>query len=61
MAKSVSRKLASKSITKIEHDGDEYTTKGDIEQILLAVNEAKGRASDQTPFMLSPLVDDFGY
>jgi hypothetical protein len=61
MAKSVTGKLASKSITKIEHDSDEYTTKEDIERVLLAVNEAKGRASDRTPFMLSPLVDDFGY
>jgi hypothetical protein len=61
MAKSVNGKLASKSITKIEHDGKEFTSQEDIEQVLLPVNESKTRASDHTPFMQSPLLDDFGY
>jgi hypothetical protein len=61
MAKSVSGKLASKSITKIEHDGQEYTMQEDIDKILLRVNESKIRASENTPFMQSPLVDEFGY
>jgi exonuclease III len=61
MAKSVNGKLASKSITKIEHEGREYVTKKEIEEVLLPVNESKVRASEHTPFMKSPLVDDFGY
>jgi hypothetical protein len=61
MAKSVNGKLASKSITKIEHEGQEYTSQEDIEKILLPVNENKIRSSEHTPFMQSPLLDDFGY
>jgi hypothetical protein len=41
MAKSVNGKLTSKSITKIEHEGQEYTTQEDIKKILLPVNESK--------------------
>jgi hypothetical protein len=54
-------KLTSKSITKVEHEGREYTAQDDIEQILLAVNEDKTRASDHTPFMKGNLLRDFGY
>jgi hypothetical protein len=61
MAKSVNGKLSSKSITKIEYEGQEYTAQQDIERILLSVNETKTRSSENTPFMLSPLVEDFGY
>jgi hypothetical protein len=61
MAKSVNGKLASKSITKIEHEGQEFTTQEDIEKILLPVNEGKIRSSEHTPFMQDPLLEDFGY
>jgi exonuclease III len=61
MAKSVNGKLASKSITKVEHEGQEFTTQADIEKILLAVNEAKVRASEHTPFMQGASLEDFGY
>ncbi|MGL5934074.1 MAG: hypothetical protein ACRCZI_00475, partial [Cetobacterium sp.] len=61
VAKGVTGKLVSKSITKVEYEGQEYTTQEDIERILLPVNEAKIRASEQTPFMQEPLLQEFGY
>jgi hypothetical protein len=61
MAKSVNGKLKSKSISRVEHEGQEYITQQAIEDILLPVNEAKIQASANTPFMQSPLVDEFGY
>jgi hypothetical protein len=60
-AKSVMGKMADKSITKVEYEGREYTSQPEIERILLTVNEAKTRASDQTPFMQGELLQDFGY
>jgi exonuclease III len=61
MAKSVTGKLASKSIIMVEHEGKEYFTKEEIEEVLLQVNENKVRASEETPFMQDPLTRDFGY
>jgi hypothetical protein len=61
VAKSVMGKLVSKSITKVEHEGQKFTTQEDIERVLLPVNEAKFRASETTPFMQEPLLWDFSY
>jgi hypothetical protein len=61
VAKNISGKSASKSVTKVEHQGREYTTQADIESVLLPVNEAKIRASEESPFMQMPLLGDFGY
>jgi hypothetical protein len=60
-AKRVTGKLVDKSITKVEHEGIEYTAQEDIEKILLMINEAKTCASDQTPFMKGQLLQDLGY
>ncbi|MGL5936571.1 MAG: endonuclease/exonuclease/phosphatase family protein [Cetobacterium sp.] len=61
VAKAINGKLANKSITKVEYEGQEYTTQEDIEKALLQVNENKTRASDNTPFMQGELLRDFGY
>ena len=59
-AKAVTGKLESKSVTKIEHNGQEMTTQEAIEGVLLEVNRAKTRASDETDFMTEPLRSEFG-
>jgi exonuclease III len=61
IAKKINGKLANKSIFRLEHNNVELTTQASIERVLLAVNEAKVRASDHTPFMQAPLLQDFGY
>ena len=60
-AKAVTGKLESKSVTKVELDGVEHTTKESIENVLFDVNYEKIRASDHTPFMTEPMVSEFGY
>jgi len=60
-AKQITGKLGNKSVTKVEHNGQECTTKETIEAALLPINAAKIRASDDTPFMQEPLVSEFGY
>ena len=55
LAKAVTGKLESKSVTKIEHNDQEMTSKEDIEAALLQINYEKMRASDNTPFMQEPL------
>ena len=61
LAKAVTGKLESKSVTKIEHNEQEMTSKADIEKVLLQINYEKTRASDNTPFMQEPLRSEFGY
>ena len=58
---SITGKLDSKSVTKIEINGEECSDQGLIEATLLDVNEAKIHASDDTPFLTQPLLSDFGY
>jgi hypothetical protein len=54
-------KLESKSVTKVEWQGQEMTSRNEIEHTLLEVNCAKTRASEHTPFLQQPLVNEFGY
>ena len=61
LAKAITGKLESKSVTKIEHNEQEMTSKEDIEKVLLQINHEKIRASDDTPFMQEPLRSEFGY
>ena len=61
IAKLVTGKLGSKSVTKIEIDGEECTSQAAIERTLLQVNEAKCRACEETPPLQEPLLLDFGY
>ena len=60
-AKRVTGKAASKSVTKVDHQGQEYTTKQGVEAVLFEVNRAKTRASDDTMFMMEPMRSIFGY
>ena len=60
-AKLVTGKLESKSVTRVEHRGREYITRAGVEEVLLEVNRAKTRASDDTMFMLEPMRTIFGY
>ena len=60
-AKRITGKLESKSVTKVEWQGQEMTAKQDIERTLLQVNEAKTRASEQTAFLQPPLLQEFGH
>jgi hypothetical protein len=61
IARAVNGKLQSKSINRIKHDGNELEVREEIERSLLQVNEDKIRASEATPFMQNPLLQDFGY
>jgi hypothetical protein len=60
-AKSIQGKLNSKSITRIEHERQEYMMQSDVEHILLPVNEAQVHALVDTPFMGQPLIWEFGF
>ena len=60
-AAQVTGKANSKSVYKVESEGQEFTTQTDIERILFPVNEEKIRSSEATPFMQPPLLNDFGY
>ena len=61
IAKQATRRLASKSVTKVEVNGEECTSKQAMEEKLLEVNYAKIRASDDTVFMQQPLLSEFRY
>jgi hypothetical protein len=56
----VQGKLTSRSITRVEYEGWEYTEQEDVERILLPVNNAKVHASENTPFIQQLLVNVFG-
>ena len=60
LAKRVLGKLGSTSVTKIEINGEECTTQKEMEETLLPVNEAKTRASEQTPFLQPEYREQFG-
>ncbi|CAB9522814.1 unknown protein [Seminavis robusta] len=59
-AKRITGKAASKSVTRVEHNGQECTTRAEIEAILAQVNESKYRSSEDTPFLQPPLLSAFG-
>ena len=59
LAKAVTGKLESKSVTKVEHNGQEMTAKADTEAVLLQINHEKIQAFDNTPFMQEPLRTEF--
>jgi hypothetical protein len=61
LAKSISGKQGGGNVTKVIHNDIECTSRKEVEDILLRVNEAKIRACEDTPFMCEPLVSDFGY
>ena len=61
LARLVTGKLTSKSVTKVIVNGTECTNKKEIESALFDVNEAKYQASATTPFLQQPLVECFGY
>jgi hypothetical protein len=60
-AKRITGKLESKSVTKVEWQGQEMTSCEEIEHTLLEVNRAKTRSSEHTPFLQHPLVEEFGF
>ena len=60
-AKKVTGKTASKSVTKIEINGQECSDRKEMESKLLQVNESKISACENTPFLQQPLLQDFGY
>ena len=55
IAKAVTGKLGNKSVFKVEYQGKECNSQKEVETALFNVNEAKYRASDDTPFMQEPL------
>jgi len=55
MAKLITGKLESKKVTSVVYQGRTYDTKQGIDQVLIPINEAKVRASDDTAFRISPL------
>ena len=61
VSKRATGKLASKSVTKVVSAGQELTEKHEVEECLVQVNQAKVRASDDTPFMNEPLLSEFGH
>ena len=61
IAKMVTGKLESKSVTRLIHNGGESTVRTEIEEILRSVNKEKIRASDNTPFMQELLSAAFGF
>ena len=61
LARLVTGKLTSKSVTRVIINNTECTDKKEIESVLLNVNEEKIQASATTPFLQQPLVDCFGF
>ena len=60
MARLITGKLESKKVTSVLHQGQTYDTKQGIDQVLLPINEAKVRSSEDTAFRIHPLVQVFG-
>jgi len=61
MARAINGKLDSLQVKVVEHEGSLYDTKERIEDVLLPVNKAKVHSSENTDFLMSPLVEEFGY
>jgi len=61
MARAINGKLDSLQVKVVEHDGALCNTKEQIEEVLLPVNKAKVHSSEDTDFLTSPLVEEFGF
>jgi len=61
VAQAINGKLDSLQVKVVEHEGSLCDTKEQIEEVLLAVNKAKVHSSEDTDFLTSPLVEEFGY
>ena len=59
-ARKLSGKLGNTAITKALYEGEECSEHWRVKTILLCVNKAKIRASDDTPFLQEPLLSAFG-
>jgi len=53
--------LDSLQVKVVEHEGSVCDTKERIEEVLLPINKAKVHSSEDTDFLTSPLVEEFGY
>jgi len=60
MARAINGKLDSLQVGVVEHEGSLSDTKEWIEEVLLPVNKAKVHSSEDTDFLTSPLVKEFG-
>ena len=61
IVRAINGKLDSLQVKVVEHKGALCDTKERIEDVLLPVNKAKVHSSEHTDFLVSPLVDVFGY
>jgi len=61
MARAINGKLDSLQVKVVEHEGSLCDTNERIEEVLLPVNKANVHSSEDTDFLTSPLVEDFGY
>jgi len=61
MAQAINGKLDSLQVKAVEHEGSLCDTKEQIKEVLLPVNKAKVHSSEDTNFLTSPLVQEFGY
>jgi len=61
MAQAINGKLDSLQVKVVEHEGSLCDTKERIEAVLLPVNKAKVHSSEDTDFLTSPLIKEFGY
>jgi len=61
MAQAINDKLDSLQVKAVEHEGSLCDTKERIEEVLLPVNKTKVHSSEDTDFLTSPLVEEFGY
>jgi len=61
MAQAINGKLDSLQVKVVEHEGSLCDTKERIKEVLLLVNKAKVHSSEDTDFLMSPLVEEFGY
>jgi len=60
-ARAINGKLDSLQVKVVEHDGTLCDTKERIKDVLLPVNKAKVHSSEDTDFLTSLLVEEFGF
>jgi len=60
-AGAINGKLDSLQVKVVEHDGTLCNTKERIKDVLLPVNKAKVHSLEDTNFLTSPLVEEFGF
>jgi len=61
MARAINGKLDSLQVKVVEHDGTLCNTKERIKDVLPPANKVKVRSSEDTDFLTSPLVEEFGF